>query len=421
MAKILLVDDREDNLMAIESILATDDYVLVKALSGREALKILLTQFDFALILMDVKMPNLDGFETASLIYEREKLRHIPIVFITAQQYGEENVFKGYRSGAVDYIYKPINPDLLRAKVSVFVELYRKNHLLMTQRQKLESINKNLKEEIKERKHSEEKVVALNLQLLQSIDKIEAANKDLDRFAFMASHDLQEPLRKIRIFCGRLQERYGAQLDEDAKDYLHRMQHAADRMQMLIHDILKLSEISTGEKVFAKSDLNKLLQDVLTDLDLSIKEKGARIEIEKLPELVINTNLMRLLFSNLIGNAIKYSKKDVPLVVTINADFNQEVGKRYCRLFVNDNGIGFDQKYAEQIFEMFKRLHPQQEFEGTGVGLTLCKRIVEEHDGFITAISTQGVGSTFIISLPVSMPEDQPVLTRSIEEQVQSN
>src|SRR3954471_3979397 len=181
--KILLVDDREDNLLSIETILEPGGYKFVKASSGRQALKILLTEFDFAMILMDVKMPNLSGFETASLIYERERLRHIPIIFITAHSHDEENIFKGYKTGAVDYIYKPINPDLLRAKVSVFVELYRKNHQLIAQEQKLIAINKNLENEINERKNSEEKIKLLTLQLLQNIDKLELANKDLDRFA----------------------------------------------------------------------------------------------------------------------------------------------------------------------------------------------------------------------------------------------
>src|ERR1041384_6765415 len=131
--KILLVDDREDNLFSIETILEPNGYHFVKARSGREALKILFTEFDFAMILMDVKMPNLNGFETASLIYEREKLKHIPIIFITANNYGDENMYKGYRAGAVDFIYKPINPDLLRAKVAIFVELYQKNHRLVVQ------------------------------------------------------------------------------------------------------------------------------------------------------------------------------------------------------------------------------------------------------------------------------------------------
>ncbi len=194
--KILLVDDREDNLFSMESILEPDGYRFVKAQSGRQVLKILLVEFDFALILMDVKMPNLNGFETASLIYEREKLKHIPIIFITANNYGEENIFRGYRAGAVDYIYMPVNPDLLRAKVSVFVELSRKSSQLLAQEQKLVAINRSLELEVNERKASEEKVRELNKQLLENISRLETANKDLDLFAFMASHDLQGPAAK---------------------------------------------------------------------------------------------------------------------------------------------------------------------------------------------------------------------------------
>jgi len=172
--KILLVDDREDNLLSIETILEADGYRFTKANSGRQALKILLSEFDFALILMDVKMPNMNGFETATLIYEREKLKHIPIIFITANNYGDENIFKGYRTGAVDYIYKPINPELLRAKVSVFIDLYKKNHKLIAQEQKLVKINRNLEMEINERKASEEKVKELNRQLLMNISRLES-------------------------------------------------------------------------------------------------------------------------------------------------------------------------------------------------------------------------------------------------------
>src|SRR6476661_1547929 len=139
--KILLVDDREDNLLSLETILQPDGYYFIKANSGREALKILLKQYDFALILMDVKMPGLNGFETAAMIYEREKLKHIPIIFITANNYGDENIFKGYQAGAVDYIYKPINPDLLRAKVAVFIDLYKKNHRLLAQEKNLLAAN----------------------------------------------------------------------------------------------------------------------------------------------------------------------------------------------------------------------------------------------------------------------------------------
>ena len=138
--KILIVDDRENNLLSMESILWQDGYTIVRANSGKEALKILLKDYDFTLILMDVEMPDLNGFETATMIYQREKLKHIPIIFITAHSYGDENLFKGYRAGAVDYIYKPIQPELLRVKVFVFVELYKKNHQLMAQEQPLERL-----------------------------------------------------------------------------------------------------------------------------------------------------------------------------------------------------------------------------------------------------------------------------------------
>ncbi len=228
--KILLVDDRPDNLFSLETILEKDGYELVKADSGRQALKILLTEFDFALILMDVKMPNINGFETAALIYEREKLKHIPIIFITANNLGEEYMFKGYSTGAVDYIYKPVNPDLLRAKVAVYIELYTKNHQLIAQEQKLIAINKNLENEIKERKLSEEQVIELNRKLVENIDRLEAANKDLDRFAFMSSHDLQEPLRKICTFTDLLYSKYKDVFNDDAVRYINRIQNAAERM-----------------------------------------------------------------------------------------------------------------------------------------------------------------------------------------------
>jgi len=403
MAKILLVDDREDNLLAFESILARPDYTLVKATSGRSALKLLLADVDYALILMDVNMPTLDGFETAHMIYDREKLRHVPIIFITAHHFGEEHVYKGYQNGAVDYIYKPINASLLQAKVSVFVDLYQKNHQLVQQEQKLLTMNKALLAEVEERKKSEDKIKSLNIQLLQTIDKMEMANKDLDRFAFIASHDLQEPLRKIRIFGGRLSKKYANNLDDEAKVYLEGLQKSADRMVVLIQDILAFSKMSFEKGEFVPSDLNELLEQTLTDLDLAIQEKNATINIEKLPQLRIDPNLVHPLFTNLIGNAIKYAKPNIPPVVRIYSDHDEHPGDKYCRIFVQDNGIGFEQKYANQIFEIFNRLHSQSEYEGTGIGLALCKRIVEKHEGFISAISTPGEGSTFIVSLPSAM------------------
>ena len=403
--KILLVDDREDNLLSIEAILGQENYRFIKATSGRQALKVLLQEFDFALILIDVKMPNLNGFETAELIYERERLRQIPIIFITAHSYGEESIFKGYKTGAVDYIYKPINPGLLRAKVSVFIELYRKNFALMLQEQKLVAINKNLENEIRERKMSEERVKALNLELLKNIDRLEATNKDLDRFAFMASHDLQEPLRKIRMFSDRLNTSYSDVLDESGKVYINRIQTSAERMQALIRDILTFSKINTEKKAFARSNMNQVIKDVLVLADEIIQEKNATIKVGELPELYVNASLMQPLFYNLINNALKYSKKEGVPEINIyaeNGENDNPDSPHYCRIYVQDNGIGFDQQYAEQIFSMFTRLHDNSQYDGTGIGLALCKKIVEDHTGFISARSKVNEGSTFIVSLPLN-------------------
>lgn len=406
--KILLVDDREDNLLSIETILEPGGYKFVKANSGRQALRTLLTEFDFAMILMDVKMPNLNGFETATLIYEREKLKHIPIIFITANNYGDENMFKGYQSGAIDYIFKPINPEVLRAKVGVLIELYKKNCLLLEQEQKLIAINRNLEIEINERKASEEKVKELNRKLLENIAHLEIANNDLERFAFMASHDLQEPLRKIRMFSDMLHIKYKDVLKEDVK-MITRINSAADRMRSLIVDILAFSKLSTEGAEFATSDLNVVLKELLVEMDDEIKEKKATILIDPIPSLYVNSRLMHPLFQNLITNALKYRKKNVDPVIKIRSEISLAISDRdsknlvnkYCRIFVEDNGIGFDQKYAEEIFGMFKRLHNKGEFEGTGVGLALCKKIIELHHGFISARSKVNEGSTFIISLPL--------------------
>ncbi|QEC43054.1 response regulator [Pseudobacter ginsenosidimutans] len=413
-SKILLVDDREDSLFSMETILEPDGYQFVKAGSGRQALKILLNEHDFALILMDVKMPNLNGFETAALIYERDKLRHIPIIFITANNYGEENVFKGYRTGAVDYIYKPVNPALLRAKVAVFVDLYRKNYQLLAQEQKLKAINRSLEIEINERRASEEMVKQLNQQLMQNIHLLETANRELDRFAFMASHDLQEPLRKIRTFGDLLTMKYKDALDNEAKGYIGRIQNAAERMQTLIKDILAFSRVSDEKDNFVRSDLNQILQEVLTDLDGTVQEKQATITIEPLPVIDVNPGLIRPLFFNLIGNALKYCKKDVLPVITIrNIRQLADVPRpEYCRISVEDNGIGFDQSYAEQVFDMFRRLHVNKDYEGTGIGLALCKKIVEKHHGFISAESQPNVGSVFTITLPVEQKNLQPLILR---------
>jgi signal transduction histidine kinase len=408
--KILVVDDREDNLFSIETILEKDGYTIVKANSGRAALKILLHRHDFTLILMDVQMPGMNGLETATLISEREKLKHIPIIFITAFNYEEENIFQGYQMGGVDYIYKPINPELLRVKVSVFVELYRRTHELLIQERNLLLSNEKLEKEIEERKITEEKIRLLNLQLVDNNATLLSTNLELDRFAYVASHDLQEPLRKIQIFTDKLTIQMSSRLDDEVKTYLQKIGKASKRMQQLINDLLALSRPANDNVNFEQTNLNELLSEVLSDLEMDIQKKSAKITAENLPVIYAIPSQIRQLFQNLISNSIKFSRPDCTPEIHIKTNkikgadipgIDSSLFKNtYCRIYIKDNGIGFDTKYAEDIFVVFKRLHSYHEFEGTGIGLSICKKIVEKHNGFITVQSELNKGSAFIITLP---------------------
>ena len=405
--KILVVDDREDNLFSIEAILEHDNYTIVKANSGRAALKILLNQHDFSLILMDVQMPELNGFETATIIYERDKLKNIPIIFITAHDYDEDYVFKGYKMGGVDYIYKPINPQLLRVKVSVFVELYRKNHQLVQHEKKLLAANRSLQREIEERKASEEKVRLLNAQLVENNAHLKEVNEELDRFAYVASHDLQEPLRKIMVFSDKIL--MGNTYNKETEKYFKRIISSSERMQILINDLLSFSRHSTSPSDFKETDLNQLTKEVVAELELEIENTNAQVYIADLPVVHIIPSLMRQLFYNLLSNAIKFRKKAVDPIIHVNVesapakDFNspgKNGNRHFYKITVADNGIGFDPKYADDIFVVFKRLHSYHEFQGSGVGLSICKKIMEKHHGFIKASGRPGEGSTFMIGLP---------------------
>jgi len=421
--KILLVDDREDNLFSIEAILEKDNYTIVKANSGRAALKILLNEHDFSLILMDVQMPDLNGFETATIIYERDKLKSIPIIFITAYSNDEDHVFRGYKMGGVDYIYKPINPDLLRVKVSVFVELYRKNHQLQLQEIRLLSTNRSLQREIEERKISEEKVQQLNQQLTENNAHLKQMNEELDQFAYMASHDLQEPLRKIQMFSDKILVK--KEHSEESEKFFSKIINASRRMQSLINNLLDFSRHSVRSSDFKRTDLNLLLKETLNELEMDIDKSAATIHFSDLPVIAAVPGLMQQLFYNLLSNAIKFRKKTVAPVVDITAEkirpeelskfIPHPNGTPYYKITVSDNGIGFDEKHSEDIFKVFKRLHSYQQYEGSGVGLSICKKIVEQHGGFIRAKSTVDEGSVFIIGLPVTQgerrsenPVDQP-------------
>lgn len=403
--KILVVDDREDNLFSIETILENEAYQIVKATSGKAALKILLNQHDFTLILMDVQMPDMNGFETANLIYQREKLKHIPIIFITAHNHNDEHVFEGYKLGAVDYIYKPINPELLRFKVGVFAEMYQKNHQLMMHEKRLKQMNANLEREVEERKTSEEKVRLLNQQLLENNNNLKATIEELDRFAYVASHDLQEPLRKILVFSDKLLNTHKGQVSDEMQRYMEKIMKASERMQKLINDLLIFSRPANSLDSFVEVDLNELLLEVLSDMEIEIERHGAKVTIDALPKIWAIPSQMRQLFQNLISNGLKFKKQDCcPEIAIYNEVKSVALLDGFDlshRIVVQDNGIGFDEKYAEEIFVVFKRLHSYHEYEGTGVGLSICKKIVERHNGRISAQSKVNEGSKFVLEFPV--------------------
>ena len=352
-------------------------------------------------------MPELNGFETATIIYERDKLKNIPIIFITAFSYDEDYIFKGYRTGGVDYIYKPIKPELLRMKVSVFVELYRKNQQLLLHEKKLLAANRSLQKEIEERKTSEEKIRLLNGQLVNNNAHLKAINEELDRFAYVASHDLQEPLRKIMVFSDKILMKEN--MDEETEKYFKKIINSSKRMQMLINDLLSFSRQSVSSSDFERTDLNTLAREAIAELEIEVEKSNAKIHLGELPVVWAIPSLMKQLFHNLVSNAVKFRKKGVDPIIHIEAkkmygsDHSLPVnsnGHKYHKVSISDNGIGFDPKYSDEIFMVFKRLNSYHEYEGTGVGLSICKKIIEKHNGSIIAQSEPGKGSTFSFVLP---------------------
>ncbi len=394
--KILLVDDREDNLFSMEIVLQQHEYRFVKATSGKQALKILLNEYDFALILMDVKMPILSGFETATLIHGRERLKHIPIIFITGHDYSEENVFKGYETGAVDYIYKPVNPVILKAKVAVFADLYRKTQQLLSQEESLKSINKNLEGEIQERKVSEERVIELNKKLEENIFQLKSSNAELEAFSYSVSHDLRAPIRGMDSFISLFLKNYLDKVDDEGKRLLNNVRNNVHRMGFLIDDLLSFARIGTKEIEKSEINMSELVQTVVEEMEELTGLKEAKIKIDALPIGMGDEALIKQVWINLISNSLKYSsKKEKPVIEIGSYKKNNQVV-----YFVKDNGVGFDMKYSNKLFGVFQRLHDPQEYQGTGVGLAIVKRITNKHNGEVWAEGKENEGATFYFSLP---------------------
>jgi light-regulated signal transduction histidine kinase (bacteriophytochrome) len=243
------------------------------------------------------------------------------------------------------------------------------------------------------------------ITLLEQADKLSRSNAELEQFAYVASHDLQEPLRKIQAFGDRLKTKYEAALGAEGLDYLTRMQNAAARMQILIQDLLSLSRVASHAKPFTSVDLGEVIHTVVADLEMRIQDAKGRVEIGALPAIWGDRGQMAQLFQNLIGNGLKFRKPGESPVVKIESQPQMLAnGAAGWQISVEDNGIGFDEKYRDRIFQIFQRLHGRNEYEGTGIGLAICRKIVDRHGGSVTANSSPGAGATFVITLPQQTP-----------------
>jgi two-component system, sensor histidine kinase and response regulator len=377
-AGVLMVDDRPDNLLALEAILQPLELHLVRASSGEEALKHLLNE-DFAVILLDVQMPGMDGFETAAHIKQRDRTRDIPIIFLTAISREVQHQLRGYDAGAVDYLAKPFEPEVLRAKVAVFVDLWAKNQLLQRQSELLE-------QRLQERDRAQEALAAQAIEL-------ERSNAELEQFAHVVSHDLQEPLHSLAGFLELLADQHADQLDDDGKLYIERAMSGADRMRQLVRDLLEYARVSTRNQPFGQVDMARLVDEILADLHDDLE--GLTVRVGELPTVEGDAFQLSQLIRNLTENAVKF-RSERPAELIIGAERR---GDEWLFSF-EDRGIGIDPRFAIHVFTIFQRLHGRDEYAGTGVGLAISKKIVERHQGRIWVESEPGDGATFFFTLP---------------------
>jgi signal transduction histidine kinase len=384
--RVLLADDNADMREYVQRLLAPQ-FRVITARDGEEALEKIL-EYRPDLVLSDVMMPRMDGFSLLKAIRATPEIQATPVILLSARA-GEEAKIEGLEAGADDYLVKPFGGRELIARVESNIRIARERAAAFRDyAEKLEQAVRKRTQDLRR----------LNVSLEQS-------NEDLMQFAHVASHDLKEPVRKVRTFAGRLLEEYGATLPEEAKKFLSKIQHATERMSMMIEGVLTYSILNSNEQTITQVDLNEVFDNIEADLEVAIERAGAEFRRDKLPTLEGAHVLLYQLFYNLVNNALKFSAEvDKPLIV-IASRLTEWAGKRIAEVTVRDNGIGFDQDQSHRIFEAFARLNSKDRFEGTGLGLALCKKIAERHRGSITATSVKGQGAVFIVRLPLSQTE----------------
>lgn len=362
---VLIVDDVEANLVTLEALLADLNCDLVRANGGNEALSQLLKR-EFAVVLLDVQMPEIDGYEVAKYARENPATRDVPIVFLTAMHQSEDGMLRGYGTGAVDFLLKPINAHVLRAKVRVFIDLY-----------------------ISRRKLANE--VGAHKKTLAAL---EITNEALRHFTYAASHDLKAPLRAVRGFLGALSEEVGDRLDATSQDYLTRSIKASQRMDSLLDSLLNYARLQRPASL-ASVSCETLIEQVRADLAETLTTSHATLAADAMPIVRGDADRLYQLFLNLISNALKFRRTDVAPCVTVSA---RKQGNEWS-FCVEDNGIGIDPQHQASVFKAFWRLHAQSKYEGSGLGLSISQQIVEQHGGRIWVESAPGGGARFCFTL----------------------
>jgi two-component system sensor histidine kinase/response regulator len=380
---ILMVDDSREKLLAMESILQSLGQNLVKAHSGPEALRALLKQ-EFAVILLDVNMPEMDGFETASLIRQRPSLEHIPILFVTALSTTDSEIFKGYSFGAVDYVLTPILPEILRTKVGVFVELWKQKRALQKQADAFRKLNEDL---------------------TVRADQLTAANKELESFCYTIAHDLRAPLRAMEGLTVALVDDFGSNLDQAGHESADRIRQAAARMDQMIQELLAYSRLSFIQIEVQPIRLDDVFKDAINQIDYDLRQKKARLQVKRSRHRVLGHQPMLVqVVCNLLANAVKFCAEGMtPEVIVREERRGDEV-----RVWVEDNGIGIAPEHCERIFRIFERLHDRDKYTGTGIGLAIVQKAITRMGGKVGVESELGRGSRFWFELPFYKEPEKP-------------
>lgn len=371
---VLLADDNADMRDYVGRLLSPH-YDLVTARNGNEAFE-KMHDVKPDLLLTDIMMPGLDGFGLLQKIRSHPEMRMTPVIFLSARA-GEESKVDGLAAGADDYLVKPFTARELIARVDATL--------------RIDAARKQLAQEL------EQEVQRRTAELSRLNSRLQQSNEDLRQFAHVASHDLREPVRKVKVYAGRLGEDSGSSLSAKGRSFLEKIDSAAYRMLNMIEGVLRYSSTNSTEQTTEAVDLNRIVRSIESDLELLIAQQHATIRYSDLPTIEGAAVLLYQLFYNLINNSLKFSRPGVPCRIEISA----KVDGDQVLVRLSDNGIGFDQEQADRIFDTFSRLNPKDKYEGTGLGLALCKKIVARHGGDIEAVGTKGAGSEFRIRLPL--------------------